>query len=533
MIVLLSLKVFTREATGLVRNISVLDSLGVGLAAFGMSGPLLFYFDFMSSFPNDNPIMAVVIASIIVIIQSLALAMVATVFPRNGGDYVFNSRILHPTIGIMVDLLRLLTTPFSFAFYTISSIVPFSDMLIYEGLVTNNPSLAAAGNFLLLRNVEFIVTTTLLVVTMLFFVERIRAYYHVQTWFNLGAILAILVVAAFCLVTPNSVYQTEFTHFFHVDYNSVILAASKAGLSVPVVWGAFPTLIGTSYLLFYIPTSWPTAVAGEMRNPGKSLYVSVLGAQIIGDLLFLIVGVAAIPTFGRTFTTSAAVLAYAGTSPFHVTPYGSLLDLAAPMFGNPALLAIIFIVVTVANFFSGPLALLVISRKLFAWSFDRLIPSKFADVSPRFGVPVYSSIAIGIIAEVYTVLVLYGHFLYSIINGVGVIKHLLILGVGSLSPVLLPLRKDLFKQAPPFVQKKLGSVPIISVIGAVAFVGIMALLLFGQLIPAAQALGGRAANVAATFILFFAGLPFYYLVKRYRKTQGIDLGLAYAQIPPE
>ena len=528
-----SSKVFTREATGLVRNISLLDSLGTGLAAFGLTGPLVFYFDFMSSFPNDNPLTAVIVASVIVTIQGIAWAMLATVFPRSGGDYVFNTRILHPAIGLMVDVLQVLTVPFNFAFYTITSLVPFSDMLIYESLVTNNLSLAAAGNFLLHPNVEFIVTTALLIVTLLLLVGRVRSYFHAQTWFNLGAVFVILLFAAFCLITPNSVYQSDFSQFFHVDYNSVISSASKAGLSVPVTWGALPTLIGTSYLLFYLPTIWPTYIAGEMRNPQKSLYVCLLAGPVIGDLLFLVVGAASISTFGRTFTTSAAVLAYAGTSPFHVTPYGSLLDLAAPIFRNSALLAIIFIVVIVANFSTGALALLVISRKLFAWSFDRLIPSQFSEVSPRFKVPIYSSIAIGMIAEIYTILFLYGHLIFFYIHGVSVIKVALYLGVGCVAAVLLPLRKEMFAQAPPFVRRKLGSIPIISVIGAVALIGIMGLLVFGQLIPAIEG-GLSLARVGVTFILFFAGLPFYYFVKRYRReTEGIDLGLVYAQIPPE
>jgi len=527
-----SSEVFTREATGLVRNISILDSLGIGLAAFGLAGPLVFYFDFMSSFPNDNPLTAIVIASIITTIQALAWAMLATVFPRSGGDYVFNSRILHPTIGLMVDMLILVTTPEVFALYAISSLIPFSDMLIYESLATGNPSFGIAAKFLMLPNVEFTIITALLIVTLLFFVGRIRSYLRAQTLFNLAAILVILAFAAVCLTTPNNVYQREFTEFFHVGYDTVISAASKEGLTVPVVWSAFPTLIGTSYLLFYLRTVWPTYISGEMRNPGKSVYVSILGGQIIGELLLLLVGVASIGTFGRTFTTSVAVLSYAGKSPFHVTPFGSVLDLAVPLFGNPGLIAIVFIVIVVADFFSGALALLVISRKLFAWSFDRLIPSKFSEVSARFGVPIYSLITIGIIAEVYTFLFIYGHLIFTIINGVGVIKAALTLGVGCVSCMFLPLRKHLFNVAPPFVRKTMRSVPVISLIGGVAFVGIVGLLLFGQIIPAFDR-GLNTARVAATFLLFFAGLPFYYIVKRYRRRQGIELELEYAQIPPE
>ena len=36
-----------------------------------------------------------------------------------------------------------------------------------------------------------------------------------------------------------------------------------------------------------------------------------------------------------------------------------------------------------------------------------------------------------------------------------------------------------------------------------------------------------------SLIVFVAAFPVYFLVKAWRKSQGIDIGLAYAEIPPE
>ena len=99
--------------------------------------------------------------------------------------------------------------------------------------------------------------------------------------------------------------------------------------------------------------------------------------------------------------------------------------------------------------------------------------------------------------------------------------------------VFLPLKKDLFEQAPAMVRKKIGNIPVISLISAFAFVTIIGLLLFGQIIPTFQ--GGLAPGpVIWTFAIFFAGIPFYYIVKAYRLIHdGFDLSMVYKQILPD
>jgi hypothetical protein len=119
------------------------------------------------------------------------------------------------------------------------------------------------------------------------------------------------------------------------------------------------------------------------------------------------------------------------------------------------------------------------------------------------------------------------------VGGVGVIYTALYVGIAAISGIVLPLRKSLFQRMPAIVQKKIGPVPLMSLLGVVSFVGIIGILTVGQLIPAIRG-GINPSEAAWTIGLFIAGLPFYYGVKLYRKrVNGIDLSLAYKETPPE
>ena len=152
------------------------------------------------------------------------------------------------------------------------------------------------------------------------------------------------------------------------------------------------------------------------------------------------------------------------------------------------------------------MAVMSVSRHVFAWSFDRLIPSKFSEVSERFKTPVWDAVLVAIIAEVYGILNIYGPGVFTYVSALGPVYSGIAWGVSSLAGVFLPMKKELFEQAPSLVRKKIGNIPVISLISVFAFVTIMATLLLGQIIPTFQ--GGLAPGpVIWTFGIFFAGLP--------------------------
>src|SRR2546423_5496125 len=103
-----SSKLFVRQSSGLVRNVSVTNALFFNVAAFVGVG-LTLYPIFYSL--GDVPVWkhagisayawAAIFAGLFCAVLALIFSSLTSVMPRSGGDYVFTTRILHPFLGWM------------------------------------------------------------------------------------------------------------------------------------------------------------------------------------------------------------------------------------------------------------------------------------------------------------------------------------------------------------------------------------------------------------------------------------------------
>ena len=91
---------FTRKATGLVREARGSDALFYNV--MWASVALAFAFAFLlygGFYLGSNLLVAAIIAALLGLPGAFLYAMLSQTMPRSGGDYVFNSRALHPSIG--------------------------------------------------------------------------------------------------------------------------------------------------------------------------------------------------------------------------------------------------------------------------------------------------------------------------------------------------------------------------------------------------------------------------------------------------
>src|SRR3989440_244627 len=100
-------KLFIRQSSGLVRNVSVTNALFFNVAAFVGVGLTLYpIFYSLAGVPVWKHGLseygwAAIIAGLFCVLLALIFASLTSVMPRSGGDYVFTSRILHPFLGWM------------------------------------------------------------------------------------------------------------------------------------------------------------------------------------------------------------------------------------------------------------------------------------------------------------------------------------------------------------------------------------------------------------------------------------------------
>src|SRR2546428_7137310 len=94
-------KIFLRNATGLIREVSVLDAFIMN--TFGMNiavGAVFLFLQAPAYFPQGNMLVAVIIGTLLMAFTLLwVYSTFAAAMPRSGGDYVFVSRALHPALG--------------------------------------------------------------------------------------------------------------------------------------------------------------------------------------------------------------------------------------------------------------------------------------------------------------------------------------------------------------------------------------------------------------------------------------------------
>lgn len=170
---------------------------------------------------------------------------------------------------------------------------------------------------------------------------------------------------------------------------------------------------------------------------------------------------------------------------------------------------------------------------MFAWSFDRLVPSFMADVNDTYHVPMNAILLVGVLSSLMAGLSLYTTYVgYAFNLTLACVTSFVFAGVAAAVFPYVKKARQLYDQAPPIVRKKLGGVPLITIIGAAEAIifGFLAYLdgtspaLSGPINPASLGLIG---------VMYVVPILIYFGARAYHKTKGLDIDLAFKQIPPE
>jgi amino acid transporter len=197
---------------------------------------------------------------------------------------------------------------------------------------------------------------------------------------------------------------------------------------------------------------------------------------------------------------------------------------------STTLIVIMSISFIVAFVVALPATFLIATRSLFAWSFDRILPAKLSDVNERTHSPVIANALVLLVTLVYLALIVYktGSFL-EIFFTAGLAELLTFMVVALTGIVFAYRRKELYERV-PFV-KRIGPVPTLTLVGLAA---LAVYILFFYPLATNDTLGANSSTgwwataiIAGIGILLF---PISYLIN---KARGVDLGLAFRELPPE
>ncbi len=524
--------VFVRNATGLVRELSARDAFTLNMAVLNPGVGYIGIAATVSLFLNAQLAIPLVLAAITALFLALTYVQLVSAMPRTGGDFVFVSRILDYRIGAAIGG-AILVLFFQFPGFNVAT---FASQVLPSGLSIlaigfNAPGLAKWGASFSDPGHAFIAGCVMLVVLGAIAIAGTKAINRFMLWAFVIAMAGFLIVAGLFLFNSQQDFERAFNAANPVTYAAVLGAASKAGYHSGFSWQA--TLGALPYMaLLYWGFTWAVYPGGELKSASKTIRSSVLGALVMGTAMYLVIWLLIIKTIGWNFLNGIAFH-------FYITPKANplstppLINLyAAYLSHNPVLdtiMAISFVawscLIVIAYF-------MVLSRIVFALSFDRILPTALADVNERTYSPVNAVIlsilgVLGVFAISEFSSALLGVFSNSTL-GLAIVYVFV-----SLAGMLLPYRKpDIYRASPPLFRGTLFGLPWVTFFGAGSLV--FSVIIVALCIAQPSLYGAISPwSIFITVATFLWGVVALYISAAVNRRHGLDIHLGFQEIPPE
>ena len=575
---------FTRQSSGLVREVSVLNALFFNTAAFVGGGlgwyPVFYSLAFVpiGTFAGFTTYgWAAIIVGAFCVLLALIFASLTSVMPRSGGDYVFTSRIV-PRIGPFVGWLE--SWPLAFASL---AIIAFEVPIFVRNLQITGRVIGIGTDIGFFKDANgwfaeqpgyvtglpgFIAAVIVLALIAVIVFQPTRRFHRIITWLaalGLGAGLVMFVVGMIA-ITPENFAANLPKYADGITVDQLVKAGIDNGFKAdginldPAVFSFIAGIVFLNYIGF----QYSAYISGEVRgNVRRGILIALLGALAIGvfmnsvytDFISARLGIDGQVAWGASywgfFSDPPLPLGQPNSMPLTAA-------IAAP--GLWPIWTLVSLGVTLFPFLLCPVYIVFLSRVQLAWSLDRQVPEWFGEVSERLRAPANA---------IFAALVLAGVF--ALLQNFPVLK---MVGLGALAPSADPLldgklnlvstlwfsilaagltwimpginallvrrtRPDLVRDAP--FSRWLPLLGLIWVVFAVTlywFAGIKPILdaVAGALAPGAEetALGYlNRTGITFTLLIFGVGVVIYVIQWVANRSRGIDTSLMYHEIPPD
>lgn len=532
-------RIFTRQATGLRKEIGTLDTfiynvnnqnIGIGVAFM-----LLFVPGF---YAGADMVQGMVIALLLALPMAFVYALFAGAIPRSGGDYVYISRTLHPLLGFVASWNWV-------AWMTVYVGVPaayfgqygLSGLFRMLGVASGSQGLIDLGNSFVNPDVTLAVGTILILLFAAIFAAGTRVYFRLQNVVFAIGMFGVALAIALAWLGNSGEFAANLDRY--VAAAGGIDGASALALD-PAPYSFEQTLFASTWpqfiVLFAITSSF---LGGEVRQARISQLFGMPGGVVFVTVFMFLLLVSVVRLVGLPLL--------GGISGAYFTPGDSLglafvpayNELVAAAFPDSVLVALLLGFTFVFwTYVWLPINFLASTRALLAWSLDGLLPGRVSEVHPVRHTPTAAIVIVAILGWISL-------FLYTrgIINTLyGIFGWILSFLLCSIAAIVFPYRqKAVFDSSP--VSWRVAGIPVMTIVGVIATVS----LLIVEYVWWADPINGLAntPTVLTTFILgpygmwivtggvLVTGALWYLGARAVQARRGIRLDRAFAEIPPE
>lgn len=523
---------YTRQSTGLVRDIGMTSSVALNISFMSLPVALLVATQAPFAFPGASLPWLVVIAGVLSLLPALLYGSLGKAMPRSGGDYVFVSRILNPMVGFAANFNMAAWAVMGMALFA-SLIAPFglSAALSTIGAATGNHHLVSLGTTVTGKPWEAGIGVVALLVTALLMSLDLRTAMRIFQLIFFLSLVGVAVAAVLTIIHGRPDFEGAVRRFGG-SYAGMIRSARGAGYSGvigPTSWSATFTASGLAFAaLGYAIVS--TYAGGEVRSPRKTILRSMVLSVVIASSIVIVLMALAARTFGQHWLGAATYLSNNASAKYPLPSTPFYFFFVAMLTKSTALITVMGVSFALAIFALLPPIFLIATRSLFAWSFDRILPDRVSKVNDRTHSPLVANAVVLVIGIGFLFLIVYGPskfltILYSLIAG-----QILTFIVVAVAAAIFPFRRREMWMASP-INRLWGRIPVITIIGIVS-VGVYLFFLIPLLVNPTLGANARPGLVTMAIIGI---VPFFIYAISYfiNRARGVDLGLAFTSLPPE
>jgi len=535
---------FVRTASGLVRDMSIWDAGWYGILATGGFVILTYFFPYPQYYLGgvSLPLMALV-TLFIGIPMIFIYAGLGSAMPRSGGDYIYQSRLLHPSIGFAVPMTC--ANLFWIVTFVISSFVVatsfISPVALLIGYQYNLPGLISLGYVVLEPLWMFILLIVIGLLAYISVVAGMKWYVKIQRYILIPSIIITHLAILYLLVTSSPADFIESFNYWGLKimgepdlYNTVLVASQTAGYTVPQF-----SLKNTLYMAT-IPGVWVVYVVfaaqgllGEVKsaNSMKSLYRSFAVAlfYVVFPLIILVM-VLFQRIVGWDFLHMFSYVYHEGL--VEVPFYPTFAIFTTMLTTNPLLIILSSLAFLTSAYYFAACCLLNCSRILFAMSIDRLLPEWFSKVSPKLNSPVNAISFELILAFVWGGLWYFWEPFYFVIYSAASIAYILIVVPTGVAATLFPWKNKNIYDSSPVSKYSFAGIPLITIMGVWLTLASLIVVIIIAVVPEL----GAAYPIprAVVFGLLMLCFVWYLFRQMYNaRKYNIDPNMAFKEIPPE
>jgi len=525
-------RLYARKSSGLVRTIGIFGAMVFGVHCISLSSSGLIPFSWVAGvWPGSSIIGVLTVAMFFCLFHAYTYAVIGATMPRSAADYTLASRTLSAPLAFAASWTLVI-----FSAMVAGSLIAWIPKTAFPvlfrtmGIVLNNQGMVTFATWSSTPTGIIIIGTICTIITFCLMILPTKTILRIlEVGFFLGLLAWLIIYIQLASGSPAK-FQAAWDHFMGAgSYAARIQLAKDNGMvtNPNIAMMSLAGLIMGFWIFYgyYIPTFF----AGEVKEADKTLLVGSWMSLLSTWAIFVVAAILLQRMVPLEWIAAESYLSNAGVTSANPMPW--ITFYAAILKPNFILLWIVAIAWFYTLINLAQTYFFYCSRIIFAWSFDRIIPESACYIHPKLHSPIIAITFVTLIAEVGVIDAAKGGVMGAQLNFVffAVCTQLIPVLAMTLFPFLKP---DLFENASAFVRRKIGKMPVITIVGSITLIYLLWMIIASFLFPA---VGGHiGSGTLITLACFFiSGIAVFYGARAYRwKKEGIDINWTFKSIPP-